>query len=181
MAKRDNKFYRYYRSHRTICNWVIVGILFLIAIGFKVAVGQLSLAPQEPVFGAPALPWFSVKMNWFSWVVVIILTGLLVLAIIFMVQNRSEAAQERNQKERVEAAKLQKEIMDERQQELEDSYQRMKERRAARMKERQAARNGGRAPLPEDAAPAEDSAEEPAPAEAASEAPEGEEKTEAQE
>lgn len=148
MAKRDNKFYRYYRSHRTICNWVIVGGLFLIAIGFNFLIGNLSFAPQDPVIGRPMLPWFSVELNWFTWVVIAILIGLLILAIVFMVQNRSESAQERNQQERIEAAKLQKEVMDERQKEMEESYRLMKERRAARLAERQAERNDAPEELP---------------------------------
>lgn len=138
MAKKDNKFYRYYREHRSICNWVLVGILFALTIAFNFLTGTLKVGELKPFLGSEDKPLFSVQMTWFSWVMVAILLVCLVLAIVFMIQNRSEKAQEKIQYERIEAAKLQQEALDERQREVEAAYNRMKERRAARLATKQA-------------------------------------------
>lgn len=156
MAKKDNKFYRYYRSHKAICNWIIVGVLFLLAIGFQFATGVLSKDNMEPFLGTPDKPLFSAQMTPLAWAIVAVLVVCLILGLLFMAQNRTEKAQEEIREERVEAARLRQEVMDERQKQMEDAYNNMKKRRAERQAAKQLDANG--AP---DATKTESAANEP--------------------
>lgn len=149
MAKKDNKYYRYYRAHRSLCNWIMVGILFAITIIFQFATGLLTPDGLKPFLGTPDQPLFSTKMTPLAWAIVAVLVVCLALAISFMVQNRTDKAQEEIRQEHIEAARLREQVMDERQKELEDAYNRMKERRAAR----QAAKQAGTNTLPDEVKP----------------------------
>lgn len=141
MAKRESKFYKYYRSHQSLCNWLIIGALFGIALIFFFATGTLT--PESLGAGKNENAFFTVKMTWFSWVMVAVLVVCLIFGIMAMIRDRSDAAQEEIRQDRIEAAKLQREALDERQREIEEAYNRMKERRAARLAAKQAAQNGG--------------------------------------
>ena len=140
MAKKDNKFYQYYRSHKSLCNWVIVGVLFALTLIFEFATGVLS--PETLGAGKHENTFFTVKMTWFAWVMVAFLLVCLVFGIMAIIRDRSDAAQEEIRQDRIEAAKLREEVMDERQREIEAAYNRMKERRAERLREKQAEQNG---------------------------------------
>lgn len=155
MAKKDNRFYRYYRKHRIICSWLIAGGLLVFSVVLQLALGKLKLTGNKPLVGAPGVAAGTYRLDGFTWAVIAVLTVLLVFAIMFMAQNRSDAAQERNRREREEAVLLRREVMDARQKDRQHSYEEMKRRRAERLAARGAARGRDGSETPPDGRPAE--------------------------